>query len=83
VKEEKESEMTTKVVNVKSDFASKINWVAFITAVLSALAALGIMIPVEWQDLIIKIGAIGSPALIMVLRTWFTKSITISSAKRE
>lgn len=69
-------------VPVVSAWWSKINIVAVLTALISLAAALGFVVPPEWREVVLQIGAIGSPVLITILRTWFTRSVTPSVAKK-
>lgn len=73
---------TTVVTTEKSAFLSKINWTQVLTVAFTLLAAFGVNIPEDMKvNLITAVTAIGG-LLTVVLRTWFTKSITPSSAAR-
>jgi peptidoglycan hydrolase-like protein with peptidoglycan-binding domain len=66
-------------VPVTSDYASKINWTAAATALFPLLAAFGLNINEPWRTYIITgVPAVGG-VLIMIFRTFFTKTITKSS----
>lgn len=71
--------MDSKVVDVKSAWHSKINWVAVPTAILSFLAAVGLAPTDQIREIIMAVGSIGTPLVIWVMRTWFTQSVTKAS----
>jgi Na+/H+ antiporter NhaA len=72
----------TVIVEEKSSFLSKINWGEAIKVALAALALFGINVPSEMQSailgLIIAIGAVYT----VVVKTFFTTTITPSSASK-
>lgn len=71
--------MSSTVVDVKSAWSSKINWVAVPTALIAFLAAIGLPVSDGIREIILMIGSIGSPLLIWIMRTWFTRSVTKAS----
>lgn len=77
---------TAAIVNVESAFVSKINWAALISLVAAILSIWGIAFPAEaQQSLLALIYAVSNaitvlgPIVIMIFRTWFTKSVTPES----
>jgi hypothetical protein len=58
--------------NINPAALSKINWTNALAAVVALSAALGFVIPQEYQDLAIKAVAVGAPVLTIILRTFFT-----------
>ncbi len=67
------------IVPVKSAWLSKINITAAIAAAIALLAAFGVAIPAEWQVTLVKVVAVFGPILTIVLKTWFTNTVTPSS----
>lgn len=74
--------MENKVVEVKSAWFSKINIVSAVSALVALATALGIAVPQEWVDSVMKLVAVVAPVLTLILRTWFTTTITPASAKK-
>lgn len=69
-------------VEVKSAWASKINWVQVASVVASILVVFGINIPPELQaEIAAAITAI-SGIITIVVKTWFTTTVTPSSAAK-
>ena len=67
-------------VDVQSAWLSKINWGEVIKVAAAFLAVKGINIPPEVQnDILLAIISIGG-VYTFVVKTWFTKTITASSA---
>lgn len=67
-------------MNIKSAWLSKINWTAAVTALLTLAAALGLPITDEMKvNIMAFIGTVG-PVAIMIWKTFFTTTITPSSA---
>ena len=64
---------------VKSSWASKINWVAVGGAITALVAAFGIEMSEELQKTILTAVPVIGGALIWVMRTWFTKKLTKAS----
>lgn len=52
--------------------ASKINWTQIIAFIVGALAAFGIVIPPEYQTIVLQVLALVTPVLTFIFRTWFT-----------
>lgn len=74
--------VATEVVQVKSSVFSKINWTMALGVIFNTLALFGFDIP---ADVRVQIMAVGSSGLFIVgyiLRTFFTTTITPSSAKK-
>jgi hypothetical protein len=69
-------------VAVKSAWWSKINWVSVVSMVAAALTAFGFDFPPEVQAKVAETIIGISGFLTIVLRTWFTTSVTIASAKK-
>lgn len=73
--------MPVSVVNIKSAWASKINWTQFLSSLFSLLAAFGLDIPAEQKLIIVvAIDTISSTAT-WIFKTWYTSTITPSSIK--
>jgi hypothetical protein len=69
-------------VEVKSAWLSKINWAQILTVGFTLLAAFGVNLPEDMKvNLIAAVTAIGGLATI-VMKTWFTTTITPSSAAK-
>jgi hypothetical protein len=73
---------STVVVEEKSDFASKINWTNAVSAVAVLAALFGLDIPPDMQVKIVGFLGVATPVVTMILRTFFTKKLTASSAAR-
>ncbi len=74
--------MKTAVVDVKSAWASKINWVSLIGVIAMIGSFFGLDLDTATQAaLVTAIGTI-SGVITMVLRTFFTKTITPQSANK-
>ena len=74
------NESETVAAGVKSAWASKINWNSAVTLVVAVAALLGYKISdTDQASIMAAIMAVGSVVAI-VLRTFFTKSLTKSSA---
>lgn len=74
-----EANPTVAVVPVKSSFASKINWTAFVMGILTLGTAFGL--PID-DGLKVKLVAVIVPlgsALIVVIKTFYTRSISKAS----
>lgn len=72
----------TVIVEEKSSFLSKINWTAVVTVVFTMLTAFGINIPDDLKiNILAAISAISS-VVIIVWKTWFTTTVTPSSAAK-
>ena len=69
-------------MEIKSAWASKINWTAAATAAISLAAAFGLELDGDTRTAILSVAGITGPALIIVLRTFFTKSVTPAVAKK-
>jgi hypothetical protein len=52
--------------------ASKINWTNGGAFLVAALAVLGIAVPQELQDAVVKLVAVGAPLVTIILRSFFT-----------
>lgn len=72
----------TAVVDVKSSWASKINWVQLMSVLASLLVVFGINIPPELQAQVAAAITALSGIITIVMRTWFTKEITAASAAK-
>jgi len=57
--------------DINAPIKSKINYTALIMGVVGILVGLDV-IPPEIEEPVIQVTLIGGPALIAVLRTWFT-----------
>ena len=68
--------------DVKSDWASKINWVNVVSAVAVLGALFGLDISPEMQAKIAGGLGVVTPLVTVVLRTWFTTKLTTSSAAK-
>ena len=68
--------------DVKSDWASKINWTQVVSIVAVVGTLFGLDISPEMQAKIV--GGIGvvTPIATMIMRTWFTTKLTTSSAAK-
>lgn len=76
------AQMGTVLADVKSAWASKVNWTLAVTFVLNALAFFGVAIPSDVKDAIMM--TVTSLGLIIawVIKTWFTTSISAPSAAK-
>lgn len=72
----------TAVVDVKSAWASKINWTQAVAVIASVLVLFGIDVPPEAQAQIVVAITSVSGIVTWVLKTWFTTSVTPSSAAK-
>lgn len=69
----------TVTVPVKSDWTSKINWTQVLTFAAQVVAMFGLDVPPELiPTLAVLIQGVGTAATI-IFRTWFTKTVTVSS----
>jgi hypothetical protein len=75
-------EAVTAQVDVKRDWASKINWTSVVSAVAVITALFGFDIPQDMQLKIVGFLGIATPVVTVVLRTWFTTKLTASSAPK-
>jgi hypothetical protein len=76
---EKKAVGSEALVEVKSPFASKVNWVAAATSLLALFAAFGLEIPEAYQNMILGVlPTIGSIAVV-ILRTWFSTTVLSTS----
>lgn len=73
---------TTVVTTEKSALRSKINWTSAVSAVAVLAALFGFDIPPDMQVNIVGFLGVATPVVTMILRTFFTKSITPSSAAK-
>jgi hypothetical protein len=74
--------MNLVTVDVKSAWASKINWTQAVSVLASVLIMFGVNLDAETQaHLVIAINLVSS-AVTWVLRTWFTETITPAVAKK-
>lgn len=73
------SDPTIAVVPVKSPWFSKVNITAVVTAAISLAAALGFVIPEEYQKLALEIAGTIGPVLVVVMKTWFTPTVSSAS----
>jgi len=69
-------------VDVKSAWLSKINWVQVASVAASILVVFGISIPPELQAQIAAAITAVSAIVTIVMKTWFTTTITPSSAAK-
>lgn len=69
-------------VAVKSAWWSKINWVQAITLLATVATVFGFDFPPELQAKIVETLVALSALATIVLRTWFTTSVTEAAAKR-
>lgn len=69
-------------VEVKSAFLSKINWTQLISVLASLLIVFGINIPPELQAHLAAAITALSAILTIVMKTWFTTTITPASAAK-
>ena len=69
------------LVNVKSSWKSKIEWVQIIGAVAVLASMFGFDLDAKEQAAIVTVIALGSQVVTWVMRRWFTTSVTKSSAK--
>ena len=69
-------------VAVKSAWWSKINWVQAVAMVATVATVFGFNFPPEFQAKVVEtiIGVSGVATII--LRTWFTTSVTVASADK-
>ncbi|MDB6151479.1 MAG: hypothetical protein JWQ44_2927 [Chthoniobacter sp.] len=69
-------------VNVKSAWLMKTNWVAVLTALLSLGIALGLPITeAQKVEILSFVGTVG-PVIIVILRSFFTSSVTPAVAAK-
>ena len=68
-------------VDVAPAFMSKINWVAAATAALALLASFGLEIPEQTKTMILTVIPVVGSILVVILKTWFTTTVTPSSVK--
>jgi hypothetical protein len=78
--EPKENEMATATVPVKPAVESKINWVALMGPVASMLAWWGLNVTPEVLLAIVMGVQAGQSLFTMILRTYYTRSVTAASA---
>lgn len=78
----KEKPMGNVVAEVKSAWASKVNWTLAITFILNAAAFFGIGIPADVKDAVMVIVTALGTIIAWVIRTWFTTSISAPSAAK-
>lgn len=72
----------TVIVEEKSSFLSKINWASVISVVFTMLAAFGLNIPDELKVQILAAVSAITGIVTVVLRTYFTTTVTPTSAKK-
>lgn len=73
--------MSTAVVDVKPATESKINWAQVIALLVWAASFFGFVVPPEMQAAFIAAITPIQAVVTIILRTWFTKSVTPSSVK--
>ncbi len=71
------------IVEVKNSWWSKINIVSVVTFAITMLSVAGIVIPEDMQKTILEITGLASPLIVVILRTWFTRSVTPSAANKK
>lgn len=69
-------------VEVKSAFLSKINWTQLISVLASLLIVFGVNIPPELQAHLAAAITALSAIVTIVMKTWFTTTITPASAAK-
>jgi hypothetical protein len=70
------------VVDIKSAWASKINWAQMVAMGAMLLTMFGVNLPPEVQAHVVA-GIVAAQAIVTwVIKTWFTKSITPASARK-
>ncbi len=69
-------------VDIKSAWLSKINWVQVASVAASILVVFGINVPPELQAQIAAAITAISAIVTIVMKTWFTTTITPSSAAK-
>lgn len=74
--------METAVVDVKSDWASKINWAQVVSAAAVIATVFGLDISPEMQAHIVAGIAVAANVVTFIMRTFFTTKITSSSAAK-
>lgn len=72
----------TVIVEEKPAFLSKVNWASVISVVFTMLAAFGLNIPDELKVQILAAVSAITGIVTVVLRTYFTTTITPTSAKK-
>lgn len=70
-------------METKSAWASRINWTAAISALLTLLAAFGLPISEEMKVQIMALVGTLSPIAVILLKTFFTTTITPAAAARR
>jgi hypothetical protein len=68
-------------VPTKSSFLSKINWTNALGLLAGLLTFFGVVVPPELQTEVMVLISSATAILSIIQRTWFTKSITTTSAK--
>jgi peptidoglycan hydrolase-like protein with peptidoglycan-binding domain len=79
---ERNNPMETILANVKSAWASKLNWTLAAGAVFNVLAFLGILVPTDVKDAVVVVGNGLVLIVAWIIKTWFTTAITTASAKK-
>ncbi len=74
--------MKTSVVDVKSGWFSKINWTQIVGVVAMAATMFGLDLSAAEQATIVSGIVAVQAAITVILRTWFTKTITPEAAKK-
>ena len=69
------------IVPIKSDLASKINWTQVVAAVAILGSLFGFELDAQTQLAIVSVIAVGTQVATIIMRTYFTKSITASSVE--
>lgn len=69
-------------MDIKSAWLSKINWTVAATVLFNLLMFFGIDVPADVEAAILSVGNSVGLILVWVLRTWFTKTVTPSVAKK-
>lgn len=74
--------MVYESIKVQSAWLSKINLVSAVTALLALATAFGLPVDDATKVQILSIAGVASPVIIMLLRSYFTTTITPASAAR-
>jgi len=70
---------STVTVDVKSAWASKINWTQIVSMAAAGLGIFGVDMDAETQAKFLALVIAGQGVVTWVLRTWFTKAVTPGS----
>lgn len=74
--------MDNAVVGVKSAWASKINWTQAVALLAMVLAVFGIDMPPDTKVAIVALIQAVQSIASWIIKTWFTTTVTPSSAKK-